>query len=233
MKIDIIGARALNPIRASSVKKHASARVSYRGKTLQIDVGNPWSGKADYLVISHLHTDHIGQIQTVPRTTTIFVPDKSFKQYLERRTKAPIVVFKPRVKTKIGPFTVTAFPVHHSKYTKTFGYCMTAGRKTIAWLTDFRNLAGALPYFRNADVIFIGASCWKRPIAHRNHDRYGHMPILTTLNVFRRTRICPKAIFLVHLGRQLTPLSEKQKILREMFPEYTIEMGRDGMRAAL
>src|SRR3989338_7216589 len=233
MQIKLIGARALNPIDAKNIKKHASARFSTRGKTLQIDVGNPWRGKADYVVVSHLHADHIGQIRTAPKTTTIFVPDKSVADYLKRRTIAPIVVFQSRKKKKIGPFTVAAFPVHHSKYTKTFGYRVSAGGKTITWLTDFRNLSGALPYFRKSDLIFIGASCWKRPIAHRNPHRYGHMPILTTLNVFRRNRICPKAIFLVHLGRQLTPIAEKQKILREVFPEYTIEMAHDGIRIVL
>jgi len=233
LKIQIIGARALNPIQSTRVKKHASARFYAQGTALQIDAGNRWQGKADYLLITHLHADHAGKINTVPADVAIRVPDKSFRDFLTDKTSAPISIFPIGKKIRVGPFFITAFPVQHSSTTKTFGYRLEYKNTAIVWLPDFRNLHRRTKYFYHLDALFIGASCYSRPITHRDHGRHGHGPILTTLRTLERLRLRPKKIFLIHLGKQLAPLPAKQKTLAKLFPKFKLQMANDNQNIFL
>ena len=81
MKIHIIGASALNPIGEDIIQKHASVRIICNRQILQIDAGNIFEGRADYLLISHLHSDHIDGISTVPENVRIFVPSVMFQKF--------------------------------------------------------------------------------------------------------------------------------------------------------
>lgn len=230
MNIHIIGARAYNPIPSLKVRKHASARVTMEKTTIQIDVGNPWRGRAEYLLVTHLHEDHIGKIHTVPKATTVLVPHKSFLKELQKRTRAPIQRIMEACPTQVGSFSILPFRVDHSKHTKAFGYRLEAGGKSMLWLPDYRQLRGVIKYFRNLDALFIGASCWKRHISHPGSPRYGHMAILSTLRALQRNNIRPKRIVLMHLGKQLTPIEQKEKAIRALFPEFDIAFAKDNLR---
>ncbi len=228
MQIKIIGARALNSIADKRIIKHASARFCGRGNCLQIDAGNEFSGPARNFLITHLHSDHIAKIGTIPKDSKVFVPDKSFADYLSAKTRATMQIIKPEKKTKIEDFMVTAFPVRHSSHTKTFGYRVETGDKAIVWLPDFRRLSGSLKYFRNLDILFLGASCFERNINHGRSAEYGHQSIINSLKILRQNSIKPKKVVLIHIGRQLCPLNEKLKILHEMFPDFSLQAAFDG-----
>jgi len=228
MQIKIIGARALNPIADKKIVKHASVQLCSRGQCLQIDTGNEFSGSARQILITHLHSDHVGAIGSIPENSQVFVPDKSFADYLSAKTRAAIQIIKPEEKTKIEDFMVTAFPVRHSSHTKTFGYRVEAGNKAIVWLPDFRRLSGSLKYFRNLDILFLGASCFERNINHGRSAEYGHQSIINSLKILSQNRIKPKKVVLIHIGRQLCPLNEKLKILHEIFPDFSLQAAFDG-----
>lgn len=233
MEIKIIGAQAANPIESDKIKKHASALFYSSQKCLQIDVGNHLEDKVDYLLISHIHFDHMGQIHTVPPQTNIFVPAKNFQERLSTKTSAPINYFPQKQELKLDNFLITAFQVHHSQNTKAFGFHIEAEGKKIAWLSDYRYLRGCLKYFENLDILFIGASAFVRPIYSKGGKKYGHMAISNTLNILRYKNIKPKKIYLIHLGKQLTPIPEKIKILKEKFPDFDLDVAFDNQKIFL
>ena len=228
MIIKIIGARALNPIEDKKVKKHASAIFYHQNKSLQIDIGNKSTQAVDYLVITHLHSDHVGQIKTVSAKTKILAPHKSFQEFIGLKIKRPVRLFKSQKFLKLNDFEILAFKVNHSKHTKAFGYLVKSENKTCLWLPDFRNLDGCLKYFKNLDALFIGASTFSRPINSHGNRHYGHLDIITTLKVLKQNKLQPKRIYLMHLGRRLPPVPEKVAQLKLMFPKFKIEAVFDG-----
>lgn len=229
MKVKIIGSRALNPIADKRIKKHASAVFVVPGNNLQIDIGNKFSNLADYLLITHLHSDHAGKIKTVPDFVKIFVPHRSFQKLIAKKFGTKTYLFPASHEVKIGKFQILAFLVQHSKTTKTFGYLIKSNKKSCIWLPDFRSLNRCLKYFKNLDALFIGASTFDRPI-NSNSKKYGHSAIVTTLRVLKQQGIKPKKIFLIHLGRRLVPITLKVKILRKMFPEFDINATFDNQK---
>ncbi len=232
MVIEIIGARASNPIGSNIIRKHASIKFQSQGKVLQIEIGNSFEPPADYLLFTHLHDDHAGKLDTLPSHIPIYAPAKSFQKFIQDKQKSAIY-FKPEILHSIEPFKILAFPVRHSRHTRAFGYRVEAEGKAFVWLPDFRRLLGVLRYLKNLDILFIGASCWKRHITHRNHENYGHMAILTTLKTLKQNHIRPKQIILIHLGKQLMPIEEKIALLRQKFPDFSIDYGFDGEKITI
>lgn len=228
MKVRIIGSRALNPIGSNKIKKHASAIFYSSGVALQIDCGSRSSCPADYLVITHLHADHVGQIKSVKKSVKIFVPHKSFQKFLLEEYDRQSVLLPKGKEMGLQKFKISAFRVQHSRNTAAFGYVISADKKRCLWLPDFRHLRGCLEYFKNLDALFIGASTFDQPINTCAGNKCGHLPIIATLRILRRAKIKPKKIFLIHIGRRMMPLEKKVKILAKEFPEFKISAGFDG-----
>lgn len=228
MKVRIIGARALNPIGDNKIRKHASAIFYSHNLSLQIDCGSRSLWPADFLLITHLHSDHIGQIKSIRKSVRIYVPHKSFQDFLAQKYGRESFLFAKEKKTELGCFKVLAFRVQHSRNTAAFGYLLQADKKNCLWLPDFRHLPNCLKYFKNLDALFIGASTFDQPINTCQDNKCGHLPIRTTLKILRRKKIKPKQIYLIHLGRRMVPLEDKIKMLKKEFSEFKINFAYDG-----
>lgn len=234
MHIKIIGARALNPIESKYAKKFASAVFISGNKSVQIDAGNKLTFKPDLLLITHIHEDHMGQIKTAFKGTKCCVPAKEFiKKLLKLNKNLAYCFFEPQKPFNFYNFKITAFPVIHSKYTKTFGFRIEAENKKIVWLPDYRRLEGTLKYLENLDILFIGASTLSRNIVHRNADITGQLAIKNTLKILRNNKIYPRKIMLMHLGKTMAPVPEKIKYLQKLYPMFEIGFCYDNMRINL
>ena len=231
IKLEILGAAAnwSKPFQEKKIKKFTSAffRTDYQ---FQIDAGNPWDKrKIDYLIISHLHQDHISQIKTYPKKIVYLLPSKTFLKVIPRGVK--FLIFKKEI--LIGKTRIKSFGVYHSSKTKTFGFKIYYQDSSFLWLPDY-----FAPFnyssFKNCHYWFLGASSFKRNISH-SHRLSGHQAILKILEKFRKKKIFPKKrkIFLIHLGLSMFPLKEKISILRKNFPEFEIQPTFDGMKINL
>jgi ribonuclease BN (tRNA processing enzyme) len=231
IKIEILGARAnwSKPFRAKNIKNFTSCFFETDDR-FQIDAGNSWDKrKIDYLILTHLHKDHIAKIKTYPREITYLLPTEKFLKALPKNSKK--VIFKR--KTLVGKTKIVSFKVHHSLKTETFGYKIFYKGTSFLWLPDFfapfdySSLGGC-------DVWFLGASSFKRNIAH-SQFLSGHRSILNSLQEFKRRKIFPKKkrIYLVHLGLSMFPLKKRILFLKEKFPEFEILPAFDGMRVEI
>lgn len=231
VKLQIIGAAAnwSRPIKVKSIKKFCSCFFE-TDKNFQIDAGNPWSGKKiDYLLITHLHQDHIGKIKTYPKNIIFCLPSKTFLKKLPKKSQFLILDKNSKIsRTKVRPFLV-----HHSKNTLTYGYKISYQRISFVWLPDYFS-----PYsfsiFKNVDYFFLGASSLKKNIVHRGY-LHGQISIFHFLEKLRKKRILPKSkkIYLIHLGLSMFPLKEKINWLRNQFPKFQFIPTHDKMKIKL
>ncbi len=231
IKIEILGTAAnwSKPFKTRKIKKFTSCFFKTDFK-FQIDSGNSWDKrKIDYLLISHLHIDHIGKIKTYPRNITICLPSKTFLNSLDSQRNFLFLKKKIRIgKTRIEPFLV-----HHSKKTLTFGYKISFQNSSFLWLPDYFS-----PFnyssFKNCDIWFLGASSFKRDVKHQGY-LLGHKSIFNSLLEFRERKIFPKSkkIYLIHFGLSMFPLNKKVSFLQNQFPEYKMISTFDEMKINL
>lgn len=226
IKIKILGTAAnwSKPFRSKNIKNFTSCFFK-TDSLFQIDVGNKWQKqKIDYILITHLHKDHIKEIKTYPLNVTFLIPSKTFKKILTH--KAVYTIFKQVI--RIRKTKIEAFSVKHSRNTLTFGYRISYLKQSFIWLPDFfafRNYR----YLKNSDIWFIDGSSFKRDIYNRN--RIGaHCSVFNFLKECNQKNIVPKQkkVYLIHLGLSMFPLKEKIKRLQDYFPNYIIEATKDG-----
>jgi ribonuclease BN (tRNA processing enzyme) len=231
IKMEILGAAAnwSKPFKTKGIKKFTSCFFQTDAK-FQIDAGNKWDKrKIDYLLITHLHQDHVGQIKTYPKTITYCLPSKSFLKIVPKGAK---FIFLKK-KTKIGQTLIESFLVHHSTTSITFGYKITYQKISFIWLPDY-----FVPFdfslFKNTDYYFLGASSFKRDVFHKGYLT-GQKSITHFLKILEKRKLFPKKglIYLIHLGLSMFPLEIKIEKLKKEFPLYKIKPLLDNQKIIL
>lgn len=233
IKIEILGTAAnwSKPFRNKNIKKFTSCffKTDYK---FQIDTGNSWDKREiNYLLITHLHKDHIGRLKTYPESITVCVPSKTFLSSLD--SQRTFLFLKKKI--KIGETKIEPFLVHHSKktLTLTYGYKISFRNSSFLWLPDYFS-----PFnyssFKNCDIWFLDASSFKRNIKHHGY-LLGHKSIFNSFLNLRKRKIFPesKKVYLIHLGLSMFSLNKKVNLLQEQFPEYKIIPTFDGMKINL
>ena len=215
------------PWRSQLAKKRTSCQVFWDSSSLQIDIGNKWQGKpTNYLLITHLHYDHVEEFKTCPEKTIVLVPSGTFIEPLKKKNpKVSIRLIKGKNELKNG-LIVKPFPVLHSSTTLTYGFHFAKDSKKFVWLPDYCIIPD-WNVFQNLDALFIGASALKKPIQHRG---YGHcqaaiFPILKKLVKIKNR---PKKIYLIHFGMGMSPIILKTRYLQKNFPNLKLNWTKDG-----
>lgn len=232
LRLKIIGTSGFTPFKSKTAKLFTSCRISYGTRSLQIDIGNKYTGlKVNRLLITHTHYDHIQEFRSLPEGILVLIPSLTFLEKLKReQPKAEFKVFK--TKTDLEGLKVKPFPVLHSSTTLTYGFKFFWNKKILVWLPDWCIIPGYTEIFRNVNYLFLGASAMKKPIQHKG---YGHCqgavyPMLEKISKMKKP---PKKIFLIHFGMGLRPIAVKVKYLQKEFPKLKIDYTWDRMRIKL
>ena len=130
MKIKILGTRGEIEKSAPRYKKQSGILID--GELL-LDVGEKEHLKQHpkWIVITHLHPDHAyfvrrGHEEDPPTKAKIFAPESC---------KCDAVKALSR-KKKLGPYSITPIPTHHSKQVKSQAYLIEKGGKSILYTGD-------------------------------------------------------------------------------------------------
>jgi ribonuclease BN (tRNA processing enzyme) len=137
--------------------------------------------KPVYLLLSHLHIDHISGLQTLPLFNWagglhIITPD-GMKKELENIMREPFMPAPPRLKTKTRvseasqtknlPFKLTALPMAH--IVPTCGYRIEADKKILAYALDGGVNENAVKLAKNADLLITECSYLPGQSPDNNH----------------------------------------------------------------
>lgn len=211
-------------------RKWTSCRVFWNSHSLQIDIGNPYKGKiVDWLLISHTHYDHVESYPTLPAEIPVLVPSVTFIDRLLRLNPAPKVSLFTSPKNLDG-LVIEAFPVFHSRTTKTYGFKLThavdAKKKlTMVWLPDWYAIPNQDEIFSEVNFLFLGAAAMKKPIKHEGWAKgqgaiYDKLKELSNMSDKLKKDL---TIYLIHFGAALRPLKVKIPFLQRSFPNLKIE----------
>lgn len=228
MRIKILGTKGYTPWTSPLAKKFTSSRWYWNGRSLQIDIGNPYQGRqVDYLLITHLHYDHIQEFKTCPRQIKVLVPSGTFIEPLRKKNPwVDIRLFKERI--SLDGLSVEAFPVLHSSTTLTYGFKFFWKNKKIVWLPDYCIVPMFSEALSKVDVLFLGCGAFKKDIVHRGR---GHCQkaVQTTLEKLSNLKYPPKKIFTIHYGMGSGPIILKTRFLQQKFPNLNISYTKDDM----
>jgi len=227
LTIKLIGVLAFSPWKTLFAKKFTSARFFWGKKSLQIDIGNKYEGPTvDYLLITHLHYDHVQEFKTCPSGVEVLVPSGTFIEVLKSHN--PNVSFRLiKSYTYLDGLTVRPFPVFHSSTTLTYGFKFTYKEKTIVWLPDYFKIPSLSHIMSKADVLFLGAGAAKKTIVHKG-KWHGQASVYNTLRKIARLYNPPKKIYLMHFGAGMHPIVRKTIFLQKEFPTLNIHWTIDG-----
>jgi phosphoribosyl 1,2-cyclic phosphodiesterase len=218
---------------------HSALLISWRRKTVMIDFGADWSGKAgrvnpDAILITHAHPDHAAGLRGGAPCPVYATADT-----WSRIQVGPIsekVVVRPRLPVDLFGIRFEAFPVAHSIRAPAVGYRFTAGRHSVFYVPDLvriRHQALAL----QAIQLYIGdgASITRPILRKRGNARIGHTSIRTQLNWCRKEGV-PRAIF-SHCGSEIVTGNQRevadQVRTLGMLAGVDASIAHDGLRVTL
>lgn len=157
-----------------------------------------------HILLTHYHADHVqglfhlrwGENLRIP----VISPDDP--QGCDDLYKHPgILDFSQRAypfrPLWLGDVHVTPLPLNHSRLT--LGYCLEAGGKTVAYLTDTAGLQAEVQDFLQAarpDVLVIDCSYPPCAVLPKGHNDLGTVIAL-------HQRIAPSQTILTHIGHEL------------------------------
>lgn len=232
LKMKIIGTSGYTPFGSKIAKLFTSCRLYFDGRSLQIDIGNKYSGtRVDNLLITHTHYDHVQHVKTLPEGIPVLIPSLTFRETLQKKQpKAEYRVFKTTI--SLDGLSVKPFPVFHSSTTLTYGLEFSWDGKRMVWLPDWFLIPEMSERFGDLDYLFIGAAAMKKPIRHKGYG-HGQGAIYSMLEKINGLSKPPKQIYLIHFGMGMRPIILKTKYLQKDFPNLKIAYTKDGMKLDL
>jgi len=230
--LKIIGTSGFTPFPSKTAKLFTSCRFYFGNKSLQIDIGNKYTGSSvDYLLLSHTHYDHIQEIESLPEGVQILIPSLTFREVLEKKDiRAEIRVFKTKI--QLDGMWLEAFPVLHSSTSLTYGFRLSWKDKILIWVPDWFIIPSYPEIFRNVDYLFLGAAAMKKDIKHAGYG-HGQGAIYPMLEKISKMKNPPKLIYLIHFGMGIRPIVLKTKFLQRQFSSLNIDWTWDGREIKL
>lgn len=227
MNIKILGTKGEVELNLPRHRKQSGVLID---NALLLDLGDKRYLKyaPQWIVITHLHPDHAyfvrrGHEEDPATKASIFAPEK---------LKAGIQVLKR--KRKLGPYTITPIPTHHSKYVKSQAYLIQKGKKSILYTGDLIWIDKKYhPLFENVDLVITEASFIREGGMIRKDPKtkkiYGHAGVPNLIRLFQPHT---EKILLTHFGSWfLRNAKSGRKKLRALSQKYKVKIVvvHDGM----
>ena len=243
MKLTFLGTRGYIEPRSLHHRRHTSTLVGYRGRSVLLDYGEDWRGKAEEIapraiVITHAHPDHAFGLRAgapcpVYATRQAWEGLKHFPLPPDRRR-----VIRPRNSTRIEGMWFEAFPVVHSTRAPAVGYRITAGGVSIFYVPDVVRIHHVREAFSGIRVYVGDGATVDRPLVRRDKRTgaaIGHTSIATQLG-WCATHDVPRMI-VTHCGSAIVRSDERQvKAKLRLLAEkrgIEVEIARDGMECVV
>lgn len=218
-------------IKESHARHRRQSGILVDGKLL-LDIGEKSYLKyhPKWILISHLHPDHAyfvrrGKKESPATEAEIFAPEAV------KGVKCRIISRK----RKIGPYTVTPIPTHHSKLVKSQAYLIEKGGKSILYTADLVWINKEYyPLFEHVDLIITEGSFIREGGMIRKDKEtgalVGHNGIPNLVRLFAPHT---KKILIVHFGSWFykNPTSSRKKLLA-LGNKYHVDVrvGYDGQK---
>lgn len=163
--------------------------------------------KPKWILITHLHPDHAIFVREkiIINNKNIFGPEKSENAKIKVKKK----------KFKIGKYTITPIPIHHSKIVKSLAYIIETKDRSILYTGDILKIDKKYyQLFNDLDLVITEGSFFKKD------GKFGHNGIPNLIHLFKKFS---KKILLVHFGRwfldniedgteKINELAKKEKV---------------------
>ena len=159
-------------------------------------------------VISHSHKDHC---LSVPKLKNMGIP--CYEPYKDRLQY---------MKTKLGNFSITSFPVPHHG-TENRGFLITSDNTVFCYLTDLEYLPYDLSS-KGINILLIELNYQKDRVdesTHLEHTVLGHLEQDTAIDIMAHYKDTLRKVILCHMSQSGALNRElAMKKIREAIPDY-------------
>lgn len=205
MRLHFLGTRGGIIAQSKQHYLHSSLLISFRRTSILIDWGKDWLSKnvpkVSGILITHAHPDHMSGLS--PKVTVpVYATEDSWKVYNKPFSHAHTLHI--RQPFLIGPFHIEAFAVNHSLRASAVGYRITAGKRTLFYVSDLISIIDEKDALSNVDLYIGDGAIITRTLLKRVKQGVpvGHTPIIEQLSWCAQYHV-PRALF-THCGTEIT-----------------------------
>jgi ribonuclease BN (tRNA processing enzyme) len=231
MDLKILGTRGEIEESSPRHRNHSGLLID---NVLLLDLGEKkyLKGSPKWILITHLHPDHAyfmrhGHREDPVTDACIFAPE---------RTNHAIHLLKR--KSKLGPYSITPIPTHHSKNVLSQAYLVQKGGKSILYTGDLIWIDKKYHFlFKKVDLVVTDGSFLREGGMIRKDPKtnrlFGHNGIPNLIRFFKPYT---RKILFVHFGNWFYRDPKKsRKVLLALGKKYQVPLlvGCDGQRLTI